>query len=119
MKSEGTIRREGNILVGEGEAGMEMFDDTMKLGISKTLKQGYTARTILATGISATLGFLAYKFDNLPLAAASGSIGTVAVQQGVEMVKAWKEYAHTLEEAVSHDWNSKEDLKKIDSRYIY
>src|SRR3989344_3733989 len=110
---EGIIRREGNLLVGEGEAGMQMYDDTMQLAIDKTVKTAYIVRTVLSTAATALTAWLAYKFDNLYVAAASGAMATIAVQQGKHAVEACKKYAHTLEEALSHGWNSKDNLKKI------
>ena len=110
---EGSIKREGNLLVGEGEAGMQMYDDTMQLAIDKTVKTGTVVRTVLSSAVTAGLAFLAYKFDNLYLAAAGGAMATIAIQQGNQAIDACKKYAHTLDEAVSHGWNSKEELKKI------
>ncbi len=95
-----------------------MYDDTMLLAMNKTVKTGYLIRTVLSTTATAGIAFLAYKFDNLYLAAASGAIATIAIQQGSQAVDACRKYANTLEEAVSHGWNSREELKKIDYRYL-
>lgn len=115
---EGSIRREGDLLVGEGTAGMQMFDDTMLLAIDNTIKTSSIVRTVISTAVTAGIAFLAYKFDNLYIAATGGAMSTIAIQQGKQAVEACKKYAHTLDEVVSHGWNSREGLKEIDHRYL-
>ena len=115
---EETIRQEGNLLIGESDAGMQMFDDTMKLALDKTVKTGYLARTVVSSIATAVLAGLAYKFDNIYLAATSGAIATIAVQQGIHAVDACKKYAKTLDEAISHKWGSEEQIRQINYRYL-
>ncbi|MEE9525858.1 MAG: hypothetical protein V3V78_04605 [Candidatus Woesearchaeota archaeon] len=115
---EGTIRKEGNLVIGKGEAGMQIYDDTMQLAITKSAKTGYVVRTVISASVAAALAWLACKYDNLYLAAGSGATAAITVQQGRRAVKACKKYAQTLSEVVSHGWNSKEELKKIDDRYL-
>lgn len=116
---EGTIKKEGDLLIGTGNAGLNMFDDTMKLGITKTIKHRHLFNSTFLGLLTIGIGYLANDYDSLYLAAGAGSIATFAGIQIKEFIKTSKEYTKTLNEAVEHGWASKEELKKIDSRYIY
>jgi hypothetical protein len=115
---EGSIKKEGALLIGDGELGMQMYDDTMQLAINKTLKTRSIVRTIVSGAGAVAMGYLAYKSNSLYCAFASGAITTIALIEGKDAVIAFKKYANTLEEAVSHGWNSREELKKINWRYL-
>lgn len=62
---EGLVRCEGNILVAEGKAGMQMYNDTMQLALTKTIKTRSIISTALWTAAAFVSAYLAYKFDNL------------------------------------------------------
>jgi len=115
---EGTIRAEGSLLVGEGDKGLQMYDDTMQLAIAKTARTGYVARTVLSTVATVVAAWAAYRFDSLPTAALGGAMAVVSIQQGRNALAACRQYASSLDEAVSHGWGSREQLKRIDSIYL-
>ncbi|MEI7718414.1 MAG: hypothetical protein WCI72_00985 [archaeon] len=114
----GSIRREGNLIIGEGAAGMQVYDDTMNLALTKTSKTATFVKTAIYTAFAGTATYFACKFHNPYIGIAAGALSTIAVQQGKQAVDACKRYSHTLEEAVSHGWETKENLKRINWRYL-
>ena len=115
---EGSIHREGNLLIGEGEAGLQMYDDTMNLALSKTIKIAYFIRTAVLSLSTLVACFGAYQWDSKTISVAAGGLGVLAIQQGISAYKSRKQYKKGLEEAISHGWNSPEQLKQIDHGYL-
>ena len=114
----GSIRREGNLIIGEGAAGMQVYDDTMNLALTKTSKTATFVYAAIYTALTGTATYFACKFHNPYLGMVAGAISTMAVQKGTQAIDACKRYSHTLEEAVSHGWETEENLRRINWRYL-
>lgn len=106
------------IKVGEGDAGLQMFVDTMRLAINKTLKTGHTFRAITSSLISVGLGYFAFKNQSIYLAFASGAVTSYAIPQILNAIETSKTYAKTQKDAISHGHGTIEELKKINHRYL-
>ncbi len=115
---QGNVRREGNFLIGEGKAGLQMYDDTMNLALSKTIKTTSFVRTSILSLSTLVAGFGAYQLDSKTLSAVAGALGVFAIQQGISALKERKQYNEYLDEAVSHGYSTREELKKIDYRWL-
>ncbi len=113
---------DGSVFVSDGNAAFDMFGDTMRLAISRTVRDTYLVRTGVFSVLAAGAVCGAYNFDNKALSIASSVIGVISalatLYNGVRSVPASKEYAQTLDEVVSHGWAPREQLKTIDSRYL-
>ena len=105
-------------IVGEGQAGMDMFDDTMSLALAHTIKQAYLTRTMLSLFATAGVCFGANTLDSKVLAAGAGALAIIAFQQRIRAIGAKKEYNKRLDEAELHGWASRQQLETINWRYL-
>jgi len=115
---KGSIYREGNLVVGEGEAGLQMQEDIMKLAISRTINTTYTIKAGFLSLCTLAAGFGAYESENKALSVLAGGLGILAIQQGISAYKSRKQYRKDLDEAGSHSHLSRKELQGIDSRYL-
>jgi len=79
---EGNVRREGRYLIGEGKAGLQIYDDTMNLALSKTIKTAYFVRTSILSLSTLVTSFGAYQLDSKALSASAGALSFLQSNRG-------------------------------------